>query len=74
VEEVTPAPGYSNLKLPRVGYNGVLYNLYRNGTDSVGLHSNAEPEIGTGHRVREPWRRKAVSAKGTNEARHLKDC
>lgn len=46
VEEATPASAYSNLSLPRVGYNAVLSNLYRNGNDSVGLHSDAEPEMG----------------------------
>lgn len=46
VEEATPAHAYSNLNVPRVGYNAVLSNLYRNGNDSVGLHSDAEPEMG----------------------------
>jgi alkylated DNA repair dioxygenase AlkB len=44
VEEVTPAAVYGNL--PRTGYNAVLCNLYRNGNDSVGLHADAEPEMG----------------------------
>ena len=34
------------LSLPKLGYNAVLCNLYRNGNDSVGLHSDAEPEMG----------------------------
>jgi alkylated DNA repair dioxygenase AlkB len=46
VEESTPAVAYSNLSLPRLGYNAVLCNLYKNGNDSVGLHSDAEPEMG----------------------------
>lgn len=46
VEEATPAVAYSNLNLPRVGYNAVLCNFYRDGNDSVGLHSDAEPEMG----------------------------
>ena len=46
VEEATPAVAYSNLSLPRLGYNAVLCNLYRNGNDSVGLHADAEPEMG----------------------------
>jgi len=46
VEETTPAIAYSNLSLPRRGYNAVLCNLYRNGNDSVGLHADAEPEMG----------------------------
>jgi len=46
VEEATPASAYSNLNLLRVGYNAVLCNLYRDGNDSVGLHSDAEPEMG----------------------------
>jgi alkylated DNA repair dioxygenase AlkB len=46
VEEATPAAAYANLNLPKVGYNAALCNLYRNGNDSVGLHSDAEPEMG----------------------------
>ena len=46
VEEGTPAVAYSNLDLPRLGYNAVLCNLYRNGHDSVGPHADAEPEMG----------------------------
>jgi alkylated DNA repair dioxygenase AlkB len=46
VEEATPAAAYANLDLPRTGYNAVLCNLYRNGNDSVGLHADAEPEMG----------------------------
>jgi alkylated DNA repair dioxygenase AlkB len=34
------------LSLPGLGYNAVLCNLYRNGNDSVGLHADAEPEMG----------------------------
>jgi alkylated DNA repair dioxygenase AlkB len=46
VEEATPAAAYANLGLPNLGYNAVLCNLYRNGNDSVGLHADAEPEMG----------------------------
>ena len=46
VEGVTPAIAYSSLSLSRQGYNAVLCNLYRNGNDSVGLHADAEPEMG----------------------------
>ena len=46
VEDATPAAAYANLGLPRLGYNAVLCNLYRNGNDSVGLHADAEPEMG----------------------------
>jgi alkylated DNA repair dioxygenase AlkB len=46
VEEATPVSAYSNLSLPRLGYNAVLCNLYQNGNDSVGLHADAEPEMG----------------------------
>ena len=46
VEEATPAMAYSNLSLPKLGYNAVLCNLYKNGNDSVGLHADAEPEMG----------------------------
>src|SRR5262249_38029765 len=46
VEQVTPPEAYANLGLPNVGYNAVLCNLYRDGNDSVGLHADAEPEMG----------------------------
>jgi alkylated DNA repair dioxygenase AlkB len=46
VESATPEAAYSNSSLPRLGYNAVLCNLYRNGNDSVGLHADAEPEMG----------------------------
>lgn len=46
VEEATPMIAYSNLGLPRLGYNAVLCNLYQNGNDSVGPHADAEPEMG----------------------------
>ena len=46
VEEATPAVAYSNSGLAKLGYNAVLCNLYRNGNDSVGLHADAEPEMG----------------------------
>src|SRR5947209_4049343 len=46
VEEATPGVAYSSSGLPRLGYNAVLCNLYRNGNDSVGLHADAEPEMG----------------------------
>ena len=45
VEEITPAVAYSNLGLPRLGYNAVLCNLYQNGNDSVGLHADTELEM-----------------------------
>ena len=46
VEDATPAEAYTNLRLPKLSYNAVLCNLYRNGNDSVGLHADAEPEMG----------------------------
>jgi alkylated DNA repair dioxygenase AlkB len=46
VEEATPVAAYSNLSVPKTVYNAVLCNLYRNGNDSVGLHADAEPEMG----------------------------
>ena len=46
VEEATPASAYANLGLPKLPYNAVLCNLYRNGNDSVGWHADAEPEMG----------------------------
>jgi alkylated DNA repair dioxygenase AlkB len=46
VEEATPSAAYTNLSLPTTGYNAVLCNLYRDGNDSVGLHADAEPEMG----------------------------
>jgi alkylated DNA repair dioxygenase AlkB len=44
VEEATPVAAYSSL--PKTGYNAALCNLYRDGNDSVGLHADAEPELG----------------------------
>jgi len=46
VEGATPMAAYVNARLPDVGYNAVLCNLYRDGNDSVGLHADAEPEMG----------------------------
>jgi alkylated DNA repair dioxygenase AlkB len=46
VEEATTAVAYFNSNLQRLGYNAVLCNLYQNGHDSVGLHADAEPEMG----------------------------
>jgi alkylated DNA repair dioxygenase AlkB len=46
VEGATRAIAYSSLSLSKRGYNAVLCNLYRNGNDSVGLHADAEPEMG----------------------------
>ena len=46
VQQVTPREAYSNLGLSNVGYNAVLCNLYRDGIDSVGIHADAEPEMG----------------------------
>lgn len=46
VKAATPPIAYENLRLPNTGYNAVLCNLYRSGMDSVGLHADAEPEMG----------------------------
>jgi len=46
VEQATPESAYANVKLSRLPYNAVLCNLYRDGNDSVGLHADAEPEMG----------------------------
>lgn len=46
VEQATPAEAYARPSLTAVGYNAVLCNLYRDGNDSVGLHADAEPEMG----------------------------
>jgi alkylated DNA repair dioxygenase AlkB len=46
VEQATPPAAYAHLGLPVLGYNAVLCNLYRDGNDSVGLHADAEPEMG----------------------------
>lgn len=46
VEQATPPAAYANSHLPYMGYNAVLCNLYRDGKDSVGLHADAEPEMG----------------------------
>jgi alkylated DNA repair dioxygenase AlkB len=47
VEAATPDAAYARLPIAEVGYNAVLCNLYRDGNDSVGLHADAEPEMGT---------------------------
>ena len=47
VEEDTPVAAYTNSGLPKLGYNAALCNLYRDGNDSVGLHADAEPEMGS---------------------------
>jgi alkylated DNA repair dioxygenase AlkB len=46
VEDATPEAAYANSHLGRIPYNAVLCNLYRDGNDSVGLHADAEPEMG----------------------------
>jgi alkylated DNA repair dioxygenase AlkB len=46
VEEATPAEAYARSNVSKLPYNAVLCNLYRNGNDSVGLHADAEPEMG----------------------------
>ena len=46
VEEATPTEAYAKSNLSRLPYNAVLCNLYRDGNDSVGLHADAEPEMG----------------------------
>lgn len=46
VEDATPEAAYAHSGLSRTGYNAVLCNLYRDGNDSVGLHADAEPEMG----------------------------
>jgi len=46
VEAATPLAAHANLGLPQLPYNAVLCNLYRNGNDSIGLHADAEPEMG----------------------------
>jgi alkylated DNA repair dioxygenase AlkB len=47
VEEATPVAAYTNSGLRKLGYNAALCNLYRDGNDSVGLHADAEPEMGS---------------------------
>jgi alkylated DNA repair dioxygenase AlkB len=46
VEEATRLAAHSKSGQPPVGYNAVLCNFYRNGKDSMGLHADAEPEMG----------------------------
>ena len=46
IEHAIPPEAYSNLERQNLGYNAVLCNLYRDGNDSVGLHADAEPEMG----------------------------
>ena len=40
-----------------VTFNSCLANLYRDGTDSMGYHSDNEPELGPRppHRLCKPW-------------------
>lgn len=46
VETATPDEAYATSGIARIPYNAALCNLYRNGDDSVGLHADAEPEMG----------------------------
>jgi alkylated DNA repair dioxygenase AlkB len=46
VEDATPFAAYRNSNPGQPGYNAVLCNLYRDGSDSVGWHADAEPEMG----------------------------
>ena len=46
VEEATPVEAYADVPAGERGYNAVLCNLYRDENDSVGLHADAEPEMG----------------------------
>jgi len=46
VQKATPREAYAKLEAAEIGYNAVLCNLYRDGKDSVGLHADAEPEMG----------------------------
>ena len=46
LEEATPAVAYANLGLPKLGYNAVLCNPYRNGNDTVGLHAECRAGMG----------------------------
>jgi alkylated DNA repair dioxygenase AlkB len=46
VEAATPVAAHANSGLATLAYNAVLCNLYRDGNDSVGLHADAEPEMG----------------------------
>jgi alkylated DNA repair dioxygenase AlkB len=43
VEAATPIAAYKNLLLPAEGYNAVLCNLYRDGSNSVGVHADTLP-------------------------------
>jgi alkylated DNA repair dioxygenase AlkB len=46
IEQATPAAAYAHSGIAAIGFNAVLCNLYRDGNDSVGLHADAEPEMG----------------------------
>jgi alkylated DNA repair dioxygenase AlkB len=46
VEETTSVTAYTNSGLLKLGYNALLCNLYRDGNGSIGLHADAEPEMG----------------------------
>lgn len=42
----TPTLATLNQRLHAFAFNSVLCNLYRNGRDSMGMHRDAEPELG----------------------------
>lgn len=46
VEQATPAEARDRQGRSRPGYNAVLCNLYRDGSDSVSLHADNEPMMG----------------------------
>ena len=52
---------YANFNLPKVDYDVVLCNLYRDGNDSAGLYADAEP--GSRYRLAQSWRGAPLSAR-----------
>jgi hypothetical protein len=52
---------YANFNLPKLDYDVVRCNLYRDGNDSAGLHADAEPRAR--YRLAQSWRGAPLSAR-----------
>jgi len=65
---------YANFNLPKLDYDVLLCNLYRDGNDSAGLHAEAEP--GSRYRLAQSWRGAPLSARANEWEAGIcrKDC